>query len=69
VTPRNYLGTSPYFPVSGKESILPPNIYLPSPHLAQLSRGRSSNFLQNQIDTLLKLKEEREKAKEKFHVH
>lgn len=34
VTPRVSLGTSPYVLVYGKESILPPNIYLPSLQLA-----------------------------------
>jgi hypothetical protein len=63
VTPRNYLGTYPYFRVYGKEAILPPNIYFPSLHLAQYSHGRSSNFLQNRIDALLKLKEGKNKAK------
>jgi flagellar biosynthesis protein FliP len=63
------LGTSPYFLVYGKEAILPPNTYLLSLQLAQSSYGRSSNFLQTRIDTLLKLKEERNKAKEKFHIH
>ena len=67
--PRISLGTSPYFLVYGKEAILPPNIYLPSLQLAQSSHGRYSNFLQTRIDTLLKLKEERDKAKEKFHIH
>ena len=69
MTPRISLGTYPYFLVYGKEAILPPNIYLPSLQLAQSSRGRSSNFLQTRIDTLLKLKEEINKAKEKFHTH
>ena len=69
VTPRISLGTSPYFLVYGKEAILPPNIYLPSLQLAQSSCGRSSNVLQTRIDTLIKLKEERIKAKEKFHTH
>ena len=68
MTPRISLGTSPYFLVYGKEAILPLNIYLPSLQVAQSSRGRSSNFLQTQIDTLLKLKEERNRAKEKFHI-
>ena len=63
------LGTSPYFLVYGKEAILPPNIYLPSLQLAQSSLSQSSNFLQTRIDTLVKLKEERIKAKEKFHIH
>lgn len=69
MTPRISLGTSPYFLVYGKEAILPPNIYLPSLQLTQSSRGRSSNVLQTRIDTLIKLKEERIKAKEKFHTH
>jgi hypothetical protein len=69
VTPRISLGTSPYFLVYGKEAILPPNIYLPSLHLAQSSHVWSSNFLQTGIDILLKLKEEGNKAKEKFHIH
>ena len=69
VTLRNSLGTSPYFLVYGKKTILPPNIYFPSLHLAQSSHGKSSNFLQTQIDTLLKLKEERNKSKEKIHIH
>ena len=69
VTPRISLGTSPYFLVYGKEAILPPNIYLPSLQLTQSSRGWSSNVLQTRIDTLIKLKEERIKEKEKFHTH
>ena len=44
-------------------------MYLLSLHLAQSAHGRSSNFLKTQIDALLKLEEERNKAKEKFHVH
>ena len=69
VTPRMSLGSSPYFLVYGKEAILPPNIYLLSLQLTQSSRGRSSNVLQTRIDTLIKLKEERIKAKENFHTH
>ena len=69
MTPRISLGTSPYFVFYFKESILPPNTYLPSLQLAQSSHGRSSNVLQTRIDTLVKLKEERIKVKEKFHTH
>ena len=64
--PQISLGTTPYFLVYGKEAILPPNIYLPSLQLAKSSHGRSSNVLQTRIDTLVKLKEERIKAKENF---
>ena len=66
VTPINLMGTSPYFLVYGNEQILPTNIYLPSLHLAQSSHGLSSNFLQIRINTFLKLKEERNKAKDKI---
>ena len=69
VTPRNSLGKSPYFLIYGKEAILPPNIYLLSLQLTQSSHGRSSNFLQTRIDILVKLKEERIKEKETFHIH
>ena len=69
MTPRTSLGTFAYFLVYGKEAILPPDIYLPSLQLAQSVHDRSSNFLLNRIDSLLKIKEERGKSKDKFHVH
>ena len=56
VTPKNSLGKYPYFLVYGKEAILPQNIYFPSLQLAQSSCGLSSNFFQNKIHSLLKLK-------------
>ena len=68
VIPKNSLGTSPYFIVYVKEAILPPNIYLSSLQFTQSSCGRSLNFLQTRIDTLLKI-EERNKAKEKIYIH
>ena len=55
VTPKNYLGVSPYTLVYGKESIFSPNILLPASQLSQASRGSSSEFLQVRINTLLKL--------------
>ena len=63
VTPNNYLGVSPYTLVYGKESIFPPNIFLPTPQLAQASRGSNIEVLQAGINTLLKLEESRLKAK------
>ena len=69
VTLRNSLRTSPYFLVYGKEAILSPNIYLPLLQLAQSSCGWFSNFLQTRINSLLKLKEERNKENENFHIH
>jgi hypothetical protein len=58
-----------YFMVYGKESILPNILYLPYLHLTQASRGQPSSTLQQRIDTLLMLDEEREKAKAKFIAH
>ena len=69
MTPRIFLGTYPYLLVYGKEAILPPNIYPSSHELAQSTHGQSSNLLQSRIDSLLNLKEERNKFKEKLHVH
>ena len=68
MTPRISLGTSPYFLVYGKEAILPPNVYLPSLQLAQSSRGRSSNFLQTRIDTLVNTHQQRTKIWFDKHV-
>ena len=66
VTPKNSLGVSPYTLVYGKESILPPNILLPSSQLAQESRGSSSEVLQARMNTFMKLEESRYKSKERF---
>ena len=54
VTPKSAIGVSPYTLVYGKESILPPNIMLPSSILAQESRGSDDEVLQIRIYNLLK---------------
>jgi hypothetical protein len=69
VTPKEAIGNSPYFLVYRQESILPNGIYLPSLQLAQDSRGQPSLVIQQIIDTLLMLEEEREKDKSKFIAH
>ena len=66
VTPKNSLGVSPYTLVYEKEAILPPNILLPSSIIAQESRGTDNEILQIRIYNLLKTKESRYKAKERF---
>ena len=66
VTPKNFLGVSPYTLVYGKEAILPPNIVLPSSIIAQESRGTDNEILQLRIYNLLKAEESRSKAKERF---
>ena len=57
---------SPYTLVYGKEAILPPNIMLPSSILAQESRGLDDEVLQIRIYNILKAKEARSKARERF---
>jgi hypothetical protein len=69
VTPKEAIGNSPYFLVYRQEAILPNGLYLPSLHLAQDSRGQPSSVIQQRIDTLLMLEEEREKEKSKFIAH
>jgi hypothetical protein len=69
VTPKEAIGNSPYFLVYGQEAILPNGLYLPSLQLAQDSRGQPSSVIQQRIDTLLMLEEEREKEKSKFIAH
>jgi hypothetical protein len=55
--------------VYGQESILPNGLYIPSLQLAQDLRGKPSSVIQQRIDTLLMLEEEREKSKSKFISH
>ena len=65
-TPKNSLGVSPYTLVYGKEVVLPPNILSPCSRLAQDSRDTDNEILQIQIYSLLKSKESRSKACERF---
>jgi hypothetical protein len=69
VTPKEAIGNYPYFLVYGQEAILLTRLYLPSLQLAQNSRGQPSSNLQQRIDTLLMLEEEREKSKSNFISH
>jgi hypothetical protein len=69
VTSKESIGNSPYFLVYKHESILLNGLYLPYVQFAQNSRGKSSSVLQQRIDTLLMLEEEREKQKSKFIAH
>jgi hypothetical protein len=69
VTPKEAIGNYPYFLVYKHEAILSNELYLPSLQLAQDSRGKPSSIIQQRIDTLLMLEEEREKQKSKFIAH
>jgi hypothetical protein len=69
VTLKEALGNSPFFLVYGKEAILSTNLYLPSLQLSQSSRGHPSSSMQQRIDTLLMVEEERERVRRKFAAH
>jgi hypothetical protein len=69
VTPKEDIVNSLYFLVYGQEAILPNRVYLPSLQLSQDSRGQPSSVIQQRIDTLLMLEEEREKEKSNFIAH
>ena len=69
ITPKTTIGNSPYYLVYGKEAILPSNLAIPSLPLAQSIQEDDSSPLQQRIDTLLKLEEDREKSKNKLYQH
>jgi hypothetical protein len=66
VTPKEAIVNSPYFLVYGQQSIIPNGLYLPSLQLAQDSNDDKSSTMQQRINTLLMMEEERERAKSKF---
>eukprot|EP00253_Pinus_taeda_P030123 PITA_30123 len=57
------IGTSPFNIVYGKESVLSTNLALPSLNLVQFIEESPSSSIQLRHDQILKLEEEREKAK------
>eukprot|EP00253_Pinus_taeda_P003411 PITA_03411 len=63
ITQKASIGTSPFNLVYGKEAVLPTNLVLPSLALVQFIEGRPSSSIQLRHDQILKLEEEREKAK------
>jgi hypothetical protein len=58
-----------FFLVYGRESILPPNVLLPSLQLSQKVREEECIALESRINTLLKLEETRTRAKHKLDQH
>ena len=69
VTPKAAIGNSPFFLVYGKEAILPPHLFLPSLQLSQSVQETACSTMEHQINTLLKLEEDRELARKKFDKH
>eukprot|EP00253_Pinus_taeda_P008408 PITA_08408 len=63
ITQKASIGSSPFKLVYGKEAILPTNLILPSLALVQFIEENPSSYLHLRHDQILKLEEEREKAK------
>eukprot|EP00253_Pinus_taeda_P032840 PITA_32840 len=63
ITQKASIGSSPFNLVYGKEAVLPTNLVLPSLALVQFIEESPSSSLQLRHDQILKLEEEREKAK------
>eukprot|EP00253_Pinus_taeda_P026068 PITA_26068 len=69
ITQKASIGTSPFNLVYGKEAILPTNLVLPSLALVQFIEEAPSSSIQLRYDQILKLEEEREKAKDTHAKH
>ena len=69
VTPKAAIGNYPFFLVYGKETILPPHLFLPSLQLSQSVQETPCSAMEHRINTLLKLEEDRELVRKKFDKH
>eukprot|EP00253_Pinus_taeda_P015606 PITA_15606 len=69
ITQKVSIGTSPFKLVYGKEAILPTNLVLPSLALMQFIEQTPSSSIQLRCDQILKLEEERDKAKDTHAKH
>ena len=69
VTLKYYVGSSPFFLIYRRESILPPYVLLPSLQLLQKVQEEECPPLENWINTLLKLEEVRMREKNKLDQH
>lgn len=68
ITMKSSIGTTPFNLVYGKETILPPNLALPSLDLVQFIEEQPSSSIQLRMSQILKLEEEGEKDKQ-THAH
>ena len=69
MTPKDSIGNSLFFLVYGIESILLQNLILPSPQLTQSIQYENCPTMENRINTLLKLEEDRERSKQHLIKH
>ena len=69
VTPKSSIGNSPFFLVYGVDAILPPNLFLPSLQPVRAVQETECSAIEERINLLLRLEEERENAKKHFVKH
>jgi hypothetical protein len=69
VTPKSSIGNSPFFLVYGQEATVSTHTFLPALQLAQSSQDEACPVMQERLNMLLKLEEEREKAKMNLTHH
>jgi hypothetical protein len=66
MTPKTYVGNSPFFLIYEREAILPPHVLLPSLQLLQKIQEEDCPPLESRTKALLKLEEVRAQAKKKL---
>jgi hypothetical protein len=69
VTIKTSLGNSPFFLVYGQEATLPTHTFLPSLQLALSVQDEECPVMQQRLNMLLKLEEERENSKQNLMQH
>jgi hypothetical protein len=69
VTPKSSIGNSPFFLVYGQEATVATHNFLPTLQLAQTTQDEAFPVMHERLNMLLKLEEEREKAKMKLTCH
>jgi hypothetical protein len=69
VTPKSSLGNSPFFLVYRQEETLPTHTFLPSLQLSQSVQDKECPVMQQRLNMLLKLEEDREKSKKNLMQH
>jgi len=69
ITEKASIGTSPFNLVYGKEAVIPSNLTLPSLALVQFIEENPSSSIQLRYDQILKLEEDRDKAKITHEKH
>jgi hypothetical protein len=66
ITPKYSIGNSPLFLVYGKEDVFPKHTFVPYLQLSQSVQDKKCLVIQQRLNMLLWLEEDREKSKKKL---